>query len=424
MSDYPLLDDRDDVVAYLERRGLLARLADDAAEVEVVDVTAGNMNRVFVARGPLGSLAVKQAPPFVQAIGPEWPIDPSRIAAEAATYALLADRVPDSIPEIIGFDDELHVLLMEDLSDVVVLRDALGAEASGTGRRLDHADIGAVVGGFVGSLAAATRVETLGVDGHRALVAQTGDEGLMQITRDFLLGYPFQEHDTNRWEAPLDDRVAALRSSVPVRDAVDRMRERFETASEALIHGDLHSGSVMVGERDGAQVVKVFDPEFSYVGPVGMDLGLFWAGVEIAVASAWALGDEQLARQRWEAVPASLASYASASGDTAERLTEVADDAWRFAAIEIVRRLAGFSHAADLDQLPEGPRLAASAVVRDAAVEQLITGGGPQSPDALRAPDGLLSPDALSAPDVLPASDARSPPDDAVQPLDASGGTR
>ncbi|GGI41068.1 methylthioribose kinase [Cnuibacter physcomitrellae] len=387
-ADYPLLDDRDDVVEYLVRTGGLSRVADEPGQVEVVDVTAGNMNRVFLARGPLGSIALKQAPPFVQSIGPEWPIDPSRIAAEAATYALLAERVPDSIPEIVGFDDELHVLLMEDLSDLAVLRDALAAEHEPDGRALDHADVGAVVGGFVGALAAATTREALGEEAFAELSAQTGDEGLMQITRDFLLGYPLREHETNRWEPALDERVRALRASTAVADAVEGVRGRFETASEALIHGDLHTGSVMVGFRDGGQVVKVFDPEFAFVGPIGMDLGLFWAGVEVAVAAAFAAGDDALALRRWEAIPASLAAFTASAGLDPARVDAILDDAWRFAGIEMVRRIAGFSHASDLDGvLPEGPRAAASAAVLDAAAAHIVTGRGLASAESLRPVD-------------------------------------
>src|SRR5690625_7010489 len=52
----------------------------------------------------------------------------------------------------------------------------------------------------------------------------------------------------------------------------------FMTRAEALIHGDLHTGSVMVkGESEagsGAAVsVKAFDPEFAFYGPVAFDLG-------------------------------------------------------------------------------------------------------------------------------------------------------
>jgi 5-methylthioribose kinase len=123
--DYALLTNRDEVVGYLSLVGLIDILADDPAEVTVREVTAGNMNRVFIAAGPRGSVAVKQAPPFVQAAGPEWPIDPARIGAEARAYELLGRLVPDAVPSIVHVDLDRFVMVMEDLSALEVLRDEL-----------------------------------------------------------------------------------------------------------------------------------------------------------------------------------------------------------------------------------------------------------------------------------------------------------
>ena len=38
---------------------------------------------------------------------------------------------------------------------------------------------------------------------------------------------------------------------------------------EALIHGDLHTGSIMVTESE----TRVIDPEFAFYGPMGFDVG-------------------------------------------------------------------------------------------------------------------------------------------------------
>ncbi len=54
------------------------------------------------------------------------------------------------------------------------------------------------------------------------------------------------------------------------------------THGEALIHGDLHTGSVMVG---GGRTVAI-DPEFAFYGPVGFDLGALWANAIIASVRA------------------------------------------------------------------------------------------------------------------------------------------
>jgi 5-methylthioribose kinase len=381
-SPYPLLVTRDDVVGHLAARGLLVAVAGasvDGEAVEVREVTAGNMNRVFIARGPAGSLAVKQAPPWVQVVGPEWPVDPGRIASEARTYERLAATVAESIPEIVDFDEARHVLVMEDLSDLEVLRDVMVREvasAAGTGgvhHALDHAELGRVVGRFVGELAASTRRSTLGPDAHAELVAASANPELCAMTVDVVLDEPYREHEHNRWHPVLGSRVRSLYGDEAVRGAVARIRSVFEDRAEALLHGDLHSGSVMVGRRGGAQTVKVFDPEFSFVGPVGMDLGLFWANLELAALAAEASGLPELAAARYSAVTSSLEAFAAAWSEPAT-LDAVVRDAWHFAGVEGMRRAVGFSHAADIETLPEPARAAASERLFDTARAHILTG--------------------------------------------------
>lgn len=58
--------------------------------------------------------------------------------------------------------------------------------------------------------------------------------------------------------------------------AMGRAKWLFMTKAEALIHGDLHTGSVMVRSPEGStecDSVRVFDSEFAFYGPVAFDLG-------------------------------------------------------------------------------------------------------------------------------------------------------
>ena len=56
---------------------------------------------------------------------------------------------------------------------------------------------------------------------------------------------------------------------------------RFCERAQALIHGDLHTGSVMV-THDSTQVI---DPEFAFYGPMGFDIGAFLANLILAYFS-------------------------------------------------------------------------------------------------------------------------------------------
>jgi 5-methylthioribose kinase len=47
------------------------------------------------------------------------------------------------------------------------------------------------------------------------------------------------------------------------------------TSSDALLHGDLHTGSIMTNENE----TYVIDPEFAFVGPFGFDIGALIANL-------------------------------------------------------------------------------------------------------------------------------------------------
>jgi 5-methylthioribose kinase len=391
-TEYDLLATRDDVVDYLAGAGFLPRLASSTAEVDVTEVTAGNMNRVFIARGPLGSLAVKQAPPWVQAVGPEWPIDPNRIASEARAYAMLAELAPSSVPAVEPVDLDRYVLVMEDLSDLDVLRDVLVGQvadhvAGADPVSIDFDQLGTVVGRFSAELSLATSRVGLAADDHAALVSTAANPELCALTVDAVLEEPYRMNDHNHWIPELDAEVRALYVDTELLGAVDHVQHIFATRAEALIHGDLHSGSLMIGERDGALATKIFDPEFSFVGPIGMDLGLFWANLTIASIAATQVDAHDLAAARSSAIGSSWAAFVSvvterwphrlAAPDGLDLdawLARIRSDAWRFAGVESVRRVAGYSHAADFETLPAAVTPSAYADLLGRARAWIITG--------------------------------------------------
>jgi 5-methylthioribose kinase len=47
------------------------------------------------------------------------------------------------------------------------------------------------------------------------------------------------------------------------------MKEAYMTHGEALIHADLHTGSIMLNATD----TRVIDPEFAFFGPMAYDIG-------------------------------------------------------------------------------------------------------------------------------------------------------
>lgn len=56
------------------------------------------------------------------------------------------------------------------------------------------------------------------------------------------------------------------------------LSSRFCERAQALIHGDLHTGSVMVTHES----TQVIDPEFAFYGPMGFDIGAFIGNLILA----------------------------------------------------------------------------------------------------------------------------------------------
>lgn len=346
----------DDIPGYLRERGHW----DDLSDIRVREVSDGNMNRVFLASSADGtrSLAVKQALPWVRVAGPSWPMSPERADAEARAYAQVAKVAPDKIPAIHGYDPENHALVMEDMSDLEVLRTRLNEGAS------YGPDTSARIGQLVAQLSFATSDFGMPSAERKALIAASVSPELRKITEDVVLSEPYIEHEHNHWHEGVADLAASFRADTRLRTEVADLRHTFMTSAQALLHGDLHTGSVMVGEREGAHVVRVFDPEFCFVGPVGYDLGLYWANTLVSAERARALGTlsdhgDQL-RLSWEAFETEFRRLWPTRVDTffddayLDRfLRRVWTESLGYAGTEIIRRIIGFAHLTDLTTLED-----------------------------------------------------------------------
>lgn len=346
----------DDIPAYLRERGHW----DDLGDIAVREVSDGNMNRVFLASSADGSrsLAVKQALPWVRVAGPSWPMNPDRADAEARAYEQIAKVAPDEIAAIHGYDPENYALVMEDMSDLEVLRTLLNEGAS------YGPHTSARVGELVARLSFATSDFGMPSAERKALIAASVSPELCKITEDVVLSEPYIEHEHNHWHEGVDDLAAAFRADATLRTEVAELRHLFMTSAQALLHGDLHTGSIMVGEREGAQVVRVFDPEFSFVGPIGFDLGLYWANALVSEERARALGGltdhaDQL-RLSWEAFETEFRRLWPTRVDRffddayLDRfLKRVWTESLGYAGAEIIRRIIGFAHLTDLTTLPD-----------------------------------------------------------------------
>lgn len=202
------------------------------------------------------------------------------------------------------------------------------------------------------------------------------------LTEQVIFDDPYFAAELNRHTSPqLDDIAADIRQDVALKVAVQELKTLFMCKAQTLLHGDLHSGSIMVTEADS----RVIDPEFAFYGPIGFDVGVFMANLLLAYFSQpghatssndredygqWILEAllqtyavfEETFSQKWRdqrtgsLYPETLFSSANtaASERAASRyLRDVMQDSIGFAGAEMVRRILGIAHVEDLETITD-----------------------------------------------------------------------
>ncbi len=341
----------------------------------VREVGDGNLNLVFIVAGYSGSVCVKQSLPYVRVAGPSWPLSLDRIFYEQAYYAAVGPQVRGLVPEILFYDSVLHCLVMENLTPHIILRSGLMA-----GRR--YPGLGQAVGEFIARATFHTSDLAERMERKMSRLALfAGNQQLLRITVDLVFTDPYLQSERNRHTTPqLDDIAAELRADAALKAAVGRWGEIFLTRAQALVHGDLHSGSVMVTDGD----TRIIDPEFAFYGPIGFDLGAFLGNLLLAWCAQpghataqddrisyrdWILGEalsfwqafETCFRMLWQqhgrgdAYPAGFyavpAEVEALERERAAYLRGVHADMIGFAACKMIRRILGFAHVADFERI-------------------------------------------------------------------------
>lgn len=395
MADYEFLTEQN-VADYLRGEpGLSGRIDPDRLE-SVREVGDGNLNLVFLIRDADGRrLCLKQALPYVRMTGEGWPLTPDRARHETESLQAHHALVPDLVPEVYSYHPQRFITAMEDLSDHQVWRVALNA-----GRRDDGA--AAAVGTYVGAVAFGTSVFGMEREALAAAQASSVNPQLCQITEDLVFTEPLVDAGRNIVLPANEPDAAEFQADAAMMRAMGHAKWLFMTRAEALIHGDLHTGSVMVRTPEGSSTcdsVKAFDPEFAFYGPLAFDLGALFANYVIAAARAYALGEDdraewclRLVDQTWEAFEAEFRRRWPSRLDPRvwgevfleDLLATWRSEAWLFAAAKMSRRIIGAAKTRDIESLPENLREGAARGVLRVARRLVVERETDSRPQRLR----------------------------------------
>ncbi len=339
----------------------------------ITEVGDGNLNLVFIVKGTSGGLAVKQALPYVRLVGESWPLPLSRAHYEHLALTHQGRLAPGLVPAIIHHDPVLALTAMELLEPHIIMRRGLVAGTTYPGF-VDH-----ITTFMARTLFFTSDLALSAAEKKEAVASFAGNHALCKITEDLIFTDPYRVAEQNRWTAPwLDATAADIRADLDLHVAISRLKLKFLSSAEALIHGDLHTGSIMVTDKE----TRVIDPEFAFYGPMGFDVGAVIANLLMAyLASAghertqgeregfeqWVLATVEevwaefarkfLALWRSEATgdayPVSLfPGEAGASRLETERqayMARLLQDTIGFTAAKIIRRILGLAHNIDFE---------------------------------------------------------------------------
>ena len=82
----------------------------------------------------------------------------------------------------------------------------------------------------------------------KALQKQFINPDLCKMQEDFVFANPYMDSPENKWNPLIDAEVQAVRRNGPLKLAIAEMKESYMTHAQALIHGDLHTGSIMLNQ--------------------------------------------------------------------------------------------------------------------------------------------------------------------------------
>ena len=240
------------------------RFFEPGEELDCVEIGDGNINYVFKIRSKRDgrSVIVKQADRLLRSSG--RPLDIYRNKIEAAILKLEGELAPGYVPEVYYYDEIMSATSMEDVSAYGNLRKELAAD-----RVYPH--LSENISGFLADTLLPTTDLVLDAEEKKKRVKFYTNPELCKITEDLVLTEPYYNYKNRNIITPGNEAFVRefLYEDEALHTEVAKLRLNFMNNAQALLHGDLHSGSIFANETG----LKVLDPEFAFYGPMGYDIG-------------------------------------------------------------------------------------------------------------------------------------------------------
>lgn len=322
-------------------------------------ITEGNINLIFrvssVAEPIKQSLLVKQALSHSWRY-PDFQLPVDRQKVEYELLSLEARYCPDQTPKIYHYDAENNILVVEDLNQHVMMREGLM-------RQERYPLVARHIGTFMARTLFYTSDFYLSSAEKKELQPRYMNPEMRKLQEDLVFTHPYMDHPSNRWSKPLDPIVESIHNDDELRSSVFMLKEAYMTHAQALIHNDLHTGSILLNQQE----TKVIDPEFAFFGPIGHDVGSYLANLVIGYAAQEYHAPDSTAcasyrdwlvesfRETWQVFEETFVQLWEQEGNAewpsptfrANYMRRLLQDSAGFGACEIFRRTIGLAHVQD-----------------------------------------------------------------------------
>lgn len=235
----------------------------------VEEIGDGNLNFVYrISDASHSSFILKYAPPYLRLLDEDFKLPQERICVEMHTMCYFESIAPSFVPHIFHCDEAHFYCVMEDLKGYVLLQQ----------KRLKE-EIPLVIyeklGTFLGLLYTNTPPP------HQEDFYENAT--LKHISETYIFVFP---HIPNHEALIIPPFFTPTCKSSLFEENMRTLTALFLHVKECLIHGDLHTGSLLVHGDD----VKVIDAEFSLFAPLGFDMGVLFAHILLGELHALMLG--------------------------------------------------------------------------------------------------------------------------------------
>ncbi|KAL4615329.1 hypothetical protein ACB092_07G115900 [Castanea dentata] len=242
------------------------------SDLKVKEVGDGNLNFVYIVISHARYFVMKQALPYMRCIGESWSMTKERAYFEAVALTELGRLSLEHVPKVCHFDLTMSLIGMHYLEPPhIIVKKGLIAGIEYP-LLAEHVKIRCKDTLF--------HIPPLSFHhGAQTFAEFCGNMELCRLTEQVVFSDPSKVSQYNHWTSPYLDRDAeALREGNVLKLEVAELKSKFCERDQALLHGDLHTSSVMVTHES----TQVLDPDFAFYWPMGFDIGAFLGNLILA----------------------------------------------------------------------------------------------------------------------------------------------